>query len=177
MSQDPDADRREGGGAERADLGGLRGGGPKLCLASSCGGGGTASPRAAVRALGVAWKPSYAYRFLVRYLIYDGHKVVELGFVYGRGVPIYASHSHRLAAGVELDPGKAMGPYWGCGTGAYHQVRFEADESFVVAQLLRLPGNHLDIRTEPAHSARYNLAVVAKLIDYQNSKLVHIHAN
>ncbi len=31
MSQDPDADRREGGGAERADLRGLRAsGGPKL---------------------------------------------------------------------------------------------------------------------------------------------------
>jgi hypothetical protein len=30
MSQDPDADRREGGGAERADLRGLRGGGLKL---------------------------------------------------------------------------------------------------------------------------------------------------
>ncbi len=101
----------------------------------------------------------------------DGEEAVELDIVHGRALTPYAHHPQRLSVGVEFDPGGAPSPYRGGGAAAHHQVWVEVAK--LVVEQLRLRGSHFDVRTEHQDDVRYNLAVIAKLVDYQDMKRLH----
>ena len=103
----------------------------------------------------------------------DGEEVIELDTVHGRALTPYAHHPQRLSVGVEFDPGGASRPYRGGGAATHNQVWVEVAK--LVVEQLRLRGSHYVVRTEHQDDVCYNLAVIAKLVDYQDMERLHAH--